>query len=79
MNRLLHLILISFIFTRIYTQIENSKNHREPDFSKDIEDTIKRYSREVNHDISDIKQKRFEKRTANFMVIKYFKSSYTVK
>ena len=67
------------VFLQIYTQLENSRNYRGPDYSKDIDDTIKRYSREASQQISDIKQKFFEKRTDHFMTIKHFSTSYTFK
>ena len=70
MNGYLQFILLSIVFLQIYTQIENSRNYRGPDYSKDIDDTIKRYSREASQQISDIKQKIFEKRTEHFMTIK---------
>ena len=67
------------VFLQIYTQLENSRNYRGPDYSKDIDDTIKRYSREANQQISDIKQKIFEKRIDHFMTIKHFSTSYAFK
>ena len=79
MNGYLQFILLSMVFLQIYTQLENSRNYRGPDYSKDIDDTIKRYSREANQQISDIKQKIFEKRTDHFMTIKHFSTSYAFK
>ena len=79
MNGYLQFILLSIVFLQIYTQLENSRNYRGPDYSKDIDDTIKRYSREANQQISDIKQKIFEKRTDHFMTIKHFSTSYAFK
>ena len=79
MNGYLQFILLSMVFLQIYTQLENSRNYRGPDYSKDIDDTIKRYSREANQQISDIKQKIFEKRTDRFMTIKHFSTSYAFK
>ena len=79
MNGYLQFILLSIVFLQIYTQIENSRNYRGPDYSKDIDDTIKRYSREASQQISDIKQKIYEKRTDHFMTIKHFSTSYAFK
>ena len=79
MNGYLQFILLSMVFLQIYTQLENSRNYRGPDYSKDIDDTIKRYSREASQQISDIKQKIFEKRTDHFMTIKHFSTSYAFK
>ena len=79
MNGYLQFILLSIVFLQIYTQLENSRNYRGPDYSKDIDDTIKRYSREASQQISDIKQKIFEKRTDHFMTIKHFSTSYAFK
>ena len=79
MNGYLQFILLSMVFLQIYTQLENSRNYRGPDYSKDIDDTIKRYSREASQQISDIKQKIFEKRTEHFMTIKHFSTSYKFK
>ena len=79
MHGYLQFILLSIVFLQIYTQLENSRNYRGPDYSKDIDDTIKRYSREASQQISDIKQKIFEKRTDHFMTIKHFSTSYAFK
>ena len=79
MNGYLQFTLLSIVFLQIYTQLENSRNYRGPDYSKDIDDTIKRYSREASQQISDIKQKIYEKRTDHFMTIKHFSTSYAFK
>ena len=75
MNGYLQFILLSMVFLQIYTQLENSRNYRGPDYSKDIDDTIKRYSREANQPISKIKQRVFERKIDNFKVLQYFKTS----
>ena len=79
MNGYLQIILISLVFLQIYTQLESSKNYRGPDYSKEIENKIKRYSREANQPISKIKQRVFEKRIDNFRVLQYFKTSDRLK
>ena len=79
MNGYLQLILISVLFLQIYTQLESSKNYQGPDYSKEIEKTIKRYSREANQPISKIKQRVFERKIDNFKVLQYFKTSDVLK
>ena len=75
MNGYLQIILISLLFLQIYTQLENSKNYRGPNYSKEIENRIKRYKREATQPISKIKQRVFERRIDNFRVSQYFKTS----
>ena len=75
MIRFFQIFCIAFLAVHIYTQLENSKNYRGPDYSKDIEDTIKRYSRESNQAISNIKQKLFERREGNMKISQFFKTS----
>ena len=73
MIRYFQLICVACLAVHIYTQLENSKNYRGPDYSKDIEDTVKRYSRESNLAISDIKQKLFERRDGNMKISQFFR------
>ena len=75
MNSYLRMILISLLFLQIYTQLESSKNYQGPDYSKEIEKTIKRYSREAHQPISKIKQRVFERKIDRFNVLQYFKTS----
>ena len=79
MNGYLQIILISVVFLQIYTQLGSSKNYQGPDYSKEIEETIKRYGREANQPISKIKQRVFERKNDNFRVLRYFKTSDVLK
>ena len=79
MDGYLQIILISLLFLQIYTQIESSKNYQGPDYSKEIEETIKRYGREANQPISKIKQRVFERKIDKFKVLRYFKTSDVLK
>ena len=79
MNGYLQIILISVVFLQIYTQLESSKNYQAPDYSEEIEETIKRYGREANQPISKIKQRVFERKIDNFRVLRYFKTSDVLK
>ena len=79
MNCYLQIILVSLVFLQIYAQLESSKNYQEPNYSKEIEKTIKRYSREANQPISKIKQRVFERKIDNFKVLQYFKTSDVLK
>ena len=79
MNGYLQIILISLVFLQIYTQLESSNNYQGPDYSKEVEKTIKRYSREANQPISKITQRVFERMIDNFRVLQYFKSSDVLK
>ena len=79
MNGYLQIILISLVSLQIYTQFESSKNFRGPYYSKEIENKIKRYSREANQPISKINQMVFERKIDNFRVSQYFKTSDVLK
>ena len=79
MNCYLQIILVSLVFLQIYTQLESSKNYQETNYSKEIEKTIKRYSREANQPISKINQMVFERKIDNFRVSQYFKTSDVLK
>ena len=74
MNGYLQLILIAFLAAHIYTQFENSNNYRGPDYSKDIDDTIKRYSRDANLASSEIKQKLFERKTGTMTISSFYRT-----
>ena len=79
MNGYLQIILLSLVSLQIYTQLKLSKNSSGPDHSKEIENEIKRYSREANQPISKINQRVFERRIDNFRVSQYFKTSERLK
>ena len=79
MNGYLQIILISLVFLQIYTQLESSNNYQGPDYSKEVEKTIKRYSREANQPISKITQRVFERKIDTFRVLQYFKTSDVLK
>ena len=75
MIRYFQIICIAILAVHIYTKLDDSKNYRGPDYSKDFEDTINRYSRQANLPISDIKQKLFEKRIGNIRISRFAKTS----
>lgn len=79
MKSYLQIILSSLLFVYLYTKLETSGQYQGPDYSKDIERTIKRYSREANQPITEINQKIFERRIKKYRISKYFKTSTKLK
>ena len=79
MNGYLQVILLSLLYLHINSQYKNSYKYQGPDYSKDIERTIKRYSRETNQAIGEIKQRVFERRIDKFRVATFFKKSEKLK
>ena len=81
MNGFTYLMMtLSFpVFIHISIQVIYTSGYSGPDYSEKLKDTIHRYSRAANENMSEIKQKLFARRNVNIWITNLIMQSEQLK